>query len=170
MGDEPSKLLKGFNRLENLAPGAKETAKFPLQPRDLQVYDMASGEFKFLRAPTSTSSASRLATSHCQASSRWMPMEILLPFLPPSTCEPFSWCGPGMADIGCCTFSRFDLLALGKLLSAPILRRDRMLLATTTLKESNFVGHPPPMGTGLSAAVADPDPDPILWAIFSAWN
>jgi len=46
--DEPSKLLKGFNRLENLAPGAKETAKFPLQPRDLQVYDMASGEFKFV--------------------------------------------------------------------------------------------------------------------------
>lgn len=51
--EEPPKVLRGFQRLAELAPGAKATAAFPLYVRDLQIYDTGAdgwtrpaGEFK----------------------------------------------------------------------------------------------------------------------------
>merc|ERR1712032_179938 len=36
--NEPERLLRGFNRLAELAPGASAVAKFPLYQRDVQIY------------------------------------------------------------------------------------------------------------------------------------
>ena len=45
---EPPKQLKGFEKVQ-LAPGAKTTVQFKLEPRDLSIWDVASHDWSVVK-------------------------------------------------------------------------------------------------------------------------
>jgi len=64
---QPPRLLRGFEKLKNLSPGASATASFPLRRKDLMVWDVVK---QVWRAPKGES------TLHVGSSSRKLPLSV----------------------------------------------------------------------------------------------